>query len=774
MLEPKLATTATVGRAGGIARATASDGTVYELTIPPAAVEHDTAITMTPVVSLKGAPFDGTVKAVQFAPEGLVLKEAATLRITLPRAVSKKMVGLVYRGAGRGVTMRKAQRDGRTITTTVEHFSGGGAMDATLANFLLVLARLAALPQFMVDDADDFFATKPAADAVLGRGWCLTDSTCRYTRQRALDTYERDVTRVCRGQLASTIPPLADAARTLARIEATTQSEGENVPTRTCRRTITEHMVRLVEQPARQDALAVSGACADAIGDADGDGETRNTECALTVSASAGSQGFADLQANAADAATAGLRQVIAGNQPKCDSPGTFDEGLRQLRLGGATAAPFALLTAEFDAALEECVRITVTPAPASVEIGQTLDFSAKGKDPTDQSFSWSVSGAGAKIDQNGHLTAPAKPGTVIVTASSNTHPDREGAVSVAITCPPGKVADGNECKVVTIEISPATIGLQRGDVQRFTATVTGTPDTRVTWSATGGSVTQPGGSDAGGLYTAGQTDGSFTVTASSLQFPTLHATAQVSIGSGTVAVTLRNGSLFSSSGAFAQSNEPPGLSATMVDVKPPPPGSDTWTGPLLGTKSGSFTTSSTAELPASTPTVTASSSASVSSTSTVSVDGSGQLHTALSLTGTQDAAADQDLTDGGYVQGAKGDTANFATDAVQFTVAGGELSITCSLTKASLPTFEPNHIGGSDGTSVRVQQGSSGTTLLLLDSSTGTSGSTTLAAGTYKVDMHAGVNVFALNGWNASFATLDAKTVHYSGSVGATCSTSG
>ena len=59
------------------------------------------------------------------------------------------------------------------VTTTVEHFSGGGTLPATLANFLVVLTELAAKPQLTVEDAEDFFDTKPAADAVLGRNGAL-------------------------------------------------------------------------------------------------------------------------------------------------------------------------------------------------------------------------------------------------------------------------------------------------------------------------------------------------------------------------------------------------------------------------------------------------------------------------------------------------------------------------------------------------------------------------------------------------------------------------
>ncbi len=487
---------------------------------------------MTPVTRLKGEPFAGTPTTVQFGPDGLKLLKPATLRVTFKRAPGRPLLGVSYRGSGHGFALRRATRKGRVVTTTVEHFSGGGTLPATLANFLVVLTELAAKPQLTVEDAEDFFDTKPAADAVLGRGWCLADPTCRYTRERALDALDRDVERTCGGSLASTIPPLAEAVRRVLAIEATEQAEGLKPSGGDCRRRIVAHMVSLTDGPARSDPLGVSGACASGLGDADGDGQTRDVECAIAVGAIAAQQGFADLQAKAQDAAVAGLRKVIADNGPKCDAPGAFADGLRLLRQGAANAAPHALLTAEFDAALEECVRITVTPSAVSVEVGKTADFTAKGKDPSDSSFTWATSRNDAKIDAAGHLTVPGKPGTVTVIASSAAHPDREGRALVTITCPDGEVDDGGTCKTVTIEISPTKVALDPGAAQRFTATVQGTPDTRVTWSENGpGTITQASGSDAGGLFTAGQTVGSFTVTVSSLQFPTVSATATVTVG---------------------------------------------------------------------------------------------------------------------------------------------------------------------------------------------------------------------------------------------------
>src|SRR4051794_33852242 len=63
----------------------------------------------------------------------------------------------------------------------------------------------------------------------------------------------------------------------------------------------------------------------------------------------------------------------------------------------------------------------------------------------------------------------------------------------------------------VQVSVSPTTVTLQPGGAQTFTATVTGSSNTAVTWTATGGTVSSTG------AYTAGSTAGNFTVTATSV-----------------------------------------------------------------------------------------------------------------------------------------------------------------------------------------------------------------------------------------------------------------
>ena len=78
----------------------------------------------------------------------------------------------------------------------------------------------------------------------------------------------------------------------------------------------------------------------------------------------------------------------------------------------------------------------------------------------------------------------------------------------------------------ITVSVSPSSVTLSSGGSQQFTATVTGTANTAVTWSATAGSI------GSNGLYAAPVVNSttSATVTATSQAEPTQSASAAVTI----------------------------------------------------------------------------------------------------------------------------------------------------------------------------------------------------------------------------------------------------
>src|SRR5262245_32309404 len=80
------AATITVPTWGGTVTARGADGTVYSLRIPSGALLEDTAITMTPIVSISGGDLpSATAFGVDLQPSGLRFYEFADLSITPPQ-----------------------------------------------------------------------------------------------------------------------------------------------------------------------------------------------------------------------------------------------------------------------------------------------------------------------------------------------------------------------------------------------------------------------------------------------------------------------------------------------------------------------------------------------------------------------------------------------------------------------------------------------------------------------------------------------------------------
>jgi hypothetical protein len=96
------AVAASIGVAGGVVEATGADGARYTLAVPPDALPHTEAITLTPVAAIDGMPFAAaSVRAVSIAPEGLLFVEPATLTITPPApAAAPHTAGFAFQGAG--------------------------------------------------------------------------------------------------------------------------------------------------------------------------------------------------------------------------------------------------------------------------------------------------------------------------------------------------------------------------------------------------------------------------------------------------------------------------------------------------------------------------------------------------------------------------------------------------------------------------------------------------------------------------------------------------
>jgi len=156
-------------------------------------------------------------------------------------------------------------------------------------------------------------------------------------------------------------------------------------------------------------------------------------------------------------------------------------------------------------------VQIAISPASAVLKPGGQQTFTATVTGSSNPAVTWTATGG--NISTSGAYTAGGTSGNFTVTAKSVADPTKVATASVSIQ------------PLVQVSVAPATITLQPGQARQFTASVTGSSNTAVAWTATGGTIS------ASGMFTAGSTAGSnFTVTAASVADSTKSATARVTI----------------------------------------------------------------------------------------------------------------------------------------------------------------------------------------------------------------------------------------------------
>ncbi len=112
---------------GGTLVATAADGTVFTLAVPPDALAADTRVTATAAAIVSGITGAGALHAVNFQPEGLQFIGSAALRIQPVAPVDNAHI-LPFQAAGDGTDLRVGILDGHPDSTTilVDHFSTTG------------------------------------------------------------------------------------------------------------------------------------------------------------------------------------------------------------------------------------------------------------------------------------------------------------------------------------------------------------------------------------------------------------------------------------------------------------------------------------------------------------------------------------------------------------------------------------------------------------------------------------------------------------------------
>src|ERR1035437_9503531 len=177
-------------------------------------------------------------------------------------------------------------------------------------------------------------------------------------------------------------------------------------------------------------------------------------------------------------------------------------------------------------------IAVTISPQAARVLTGGQQQFTATVRNTTNVAVSWSVIGSGCSgatcgsISAAGLYTAPPavpSPAQVSVTATSVADPTKSSTASVTVAAP------------VVVKISPATAEVTISGNQQFTATVTGSTNTAVSWKVAGSGCSGAtcGTISTSGLYTAPTAVPSppqVSLTATSVADPGKSSTATVTI----------------------------------------------------------------------------------------------------------------------------------------------------------------------------------------------------------------------------------------------------
>ncbi len=161
-------------------------------------------------------------------------------------------------------------------------------------------------------------------------------------------------------------------------------------------------------------------------------------------------------------------------------------------------------------------VSVAITPSRAVLELGAQQRFTASVSGAPTNRVAWSATGG--TVTDAGVFTGTTE-GDFLVTAESVADPMQRASAMVNVS-------------PIRVQVVPAAPTLDATASQQFFAQVTGTSNTSVTWTATGGTI------DSNGLFLAGTVAGAYSVRATSVANPTRSAQAVGTIRPITVDVT--------------------------------------------------------------------------------------------------------------------------------------------------------------------------------------------------------------------------------------------
>ncbi len=169
---------------------------------------------------------------------------------------------------------------------------------------------------------------------------------------------------------------------------------------------------------------------------------------------------------------------------------------------------PAILVMALFGCGLGN-ISVDISPKSATVAAKGQAQFSASVNNAGNKTVLWSTTGG--TVTDTGLYTAPTTAGTYLVVATSQADPSKTDTATVNVPAP--------------VVVTPGTVSLAQLASQTFTAVVTATGDTNMTWTV---QETDGGVITAGGVYTAPAAAGTYHVVATSVADPLLFGTAVV------------------------------------------------------------------------------------------------------------------------------------------------------------------------------------------------------------------------------------------------------
>jgi len=162
-------------------------------------------------------------------------------------------------------------------------------------------------------------------------------------------------------------------------------------------------------------------------------------------------------------------------------------------------------------------VSVAVSPTSTTMNSGAGQQFTATVTGTSNTGVHWTTSSG--TITDGGKFTAPGVSRATNVTIRATSAADATKTASALVTVDPVTTT-------VSVSVSPSSASVTAGKSQQFAASVQGTTNSAVSWTASAGSIS------SGGMYTAPNVSSntSVTVTATSAADSTKNASASISV----------------------------------------------------------------------------------------------------------------------------------------------------------------------------------------------------------------------------------------------------